>query len=65
MPTKSDNDEERERGADQLVDEQRKAEALKEQSELLKDRARRAQRQAKAALDNAEQFAPKSPKRRA
>jgi hypothetical protein len=55
MPTKRDNDEERDRRIDQQLREQQKADALKEQSEGVSEGvARRAKRQAKATLERAE-----------
>ncbi len=63
MPTKRDNDEERDRRIDQQVREQQEADALKEQSELVSERGRRAKRQAKATLERAEPSVPERTKR--
>ena len=58
MPTKQDNDEERDRRVDQLLEEHRKAEALSKQSATLPERARRARRQAKAELGRSQRLVP-------
>ncbi len=65
MPTKRDNDEERDRRVDRLVQERRKADTLSKQAAALKERARRANRQAKAAIADAEEIVRPVRKRRA
>lgn len=58
MPKQRDNDEERARRVDAMVEQGGKAEALSRTSAQFTERATRAKRQAKAAIEDAERFVP-------